>query len=209
MSLRDEYQQRYHVALQHLVKPLERWIIEHVAGIPRIDRISVRAKDVDRFVTKAERTRDNATVYTEPLVQIQDQIAARIVVFYTNDVECVSERILKYFMPVEEAVRRPQKDEEFGYFGKHFILPLPQDIVPKEIALEDAPTCFELQIKTLYQHAWSEAEHDVGYKPTKELTSDHRRALAFLAAQSWGADKVFDELARELVPDYAEWVVVD
>ena len=53
-------------------------------------------------------------------------------------------------------------------------------------------------MKTLFQHAWSEAEHDLGYKPgTVPLTSDEKRRLAFTAAQSWGADRVFDELFQE------------
>jgi len=203
MSLRDDYENRYREVLTRLATPLEAWLKEHLAGLPRIDRISARAKDVGRFLAKADKRYNGSSVYLEPLAQIQDQLAARVVVFYSGDVERVSERILKYFAPMEEAVRRPAKDEEFGYFGKHFILPLPHDIVPSDIEIDRAPTGFELQIKTLYQHAWSEGEHDVGYKPREQLTSEQRRALAFLAAQSWGADRVFDELARSLIPGYA------
>lgn len=56
---------------------------------------------------------------------------------------------------------------------------------------------FELQIKTLFQHAWSESEHDLGYKPTTTLSSDQKRRLAFTAAQAWGADQIFDELFKQ------------
>jgi len=62
----------------------------------------------------------------------------------------------------------------------------------------EAPEFFELQIKTLFQHAWAEAEHDLGYKPPKPLTSIQKRKMAFTAAQAWGADQIFDELSREL-----------
>ena len=63
------------------------------------------------------------------------------------------------------------------------------------------PKFFELQIKTLFQHAWSEAEHDIGYKEgQKPLDLDQKRRLAFTSAQAWGADRVFDELFRELMP---------
>jgi len=57
---------------------------------------------------------------------------------------------------------------------------------------------FELQIKTLFQHAWSEAEHDLGYKPTTVLSHDQKKRLAFTAAQAWGADQVFDELYKQI-----------
>jgi putative GTP pyrophosphokinase len=54
-----------------------------------------------------------------------------------------------------------------------------------------------LQVKTLFEHAWSEAEHDLGYKPGEApLTPDQKRRLAYTSAQAWGADHIFDELFR-------------
>ena len=50
-------------------------------GYPRIDRISVRPKSVERFVGKAEKQTEGRPKYTDPLNQIQDQIGARIVTF--------------------------------------------------------------------------------------------------------------------------------
>jgi putative GTP pyrophosphokinase len=50
-------------------------------------------------------------------------------------------------------------------------------------------------VKTLFQHAWSEADHDVGYKPGSiPLTPEEKRKLAYTSAQAWGADQIFDEL---------------
>jgi ppGpp synthetase/RelA/SpoT-type nucleotidyltranferase len=52
-------------------------------------------------------------------------------------------------------------------------------------------------VKTLFQHAWSKADHDLGYKPgsgSTPLTSHERRKLAYTSAQAWGADHLFDEL---------------
>jgi putative GTP pyrophosphokinase len=91
----------------------------------------------------------------------------------------------------------PDSEREFGYEGRHFILFLPRDVFKDEENESAVISFFELQIKTLFQHAWSESEHDLGYKPTTTLSSDQKRRLAFTAAQAWGADQIFDELFKQ------------
>jgi ppGpp synthetase/RelA/SpoT-type nucleotidyltranferase len=88
--------------------------------------------------------------------------------------------------------------KEFGYVGEHFILRIPSD-VSIDCENENPLEFFELQIKTLFQHAWSEAEHDIGYKSPTELNALQLRKIAFTAAQAWGADLHFDELVKEIV----------
>jgi putative GTP pyrophosphokinase len=165
-------------------------------GFPRIDRISVRAKNVDRFVAKAEKQENGGPKYTAPLNQIQDQVGARIVTLYASDVDRVRQEIEKYFKYIESKQIVPESESEFGYEGRHFILFVPTDLIDES---EESVEFFELQIKTLFQHAWSEAEHDLGYKPSSKLTSDQRRRLAFTAAQAWGADQIFDEMHRQII----------
>jgi putative GTP pyrophosphokinase len=166
-------------------------------GYARIDRISVRAKSVDRFVAKAEKQEDGKQKYDDPLNQIQDQLGARIIMFYKSDVDQLATEIKKYFRYIESVQIVPDSEREFGYEGHHFILFIPNDLVDEEVKDGDNIEFFELQIKTLFQHAWSEADHDLGYKPSAELSPDQKRRLAFTAAQAWGADLIFEELHRQ------------
>jgi len=80
----------------------------------------------------------------------------------------------------------------------HFILALPEDLFDDDADRTRSPTFFELQIKTLFQHAWSEAEHDLAYKPNVSLTRFQKRLVALTAAQAWGADQQFAQLHSEL-----------
>ncbi len=99
----------------------------------RIDRISVRAKSVDRFVAKAEKEIEGKRKYDDPLTQIQDQLGARIVTFYKSDVEKLTAEVAKYFRHIESLQIVPESESEFGYEGMHFVLFLPRDIFDDEI----------------------------------------------------------------------------
>ncbi len=198
-TLLAEYKERYDTVLEPIAGALESLIRDHVRDAKRVDRISARAKSPDRFVAKASKLNDDGSArYPHPFVQIQDQVGARVVAFYLKDVQRLSELLMKYFTPIEERLIVPDSESEFGYFGLHYVLVLPRDAVPKSILLADAPGFFELQIKTLFQHAWSEANHDLGYKPETPLDANQKRLMAYTSAQAWGADREFDRLAEEL-----------
>ena len=195
-----DYRQRYEAFLVAIAENLQKHLEGYLEGIPHIDRVVARAKDPDRFAEKAHRKQeDGSPKYNKPLTEIQDQIGARVIVFYLDDVSVVTDVVTRYFQPIEQRELVPESEWEFGYFGKHFVLPVPGDVVPEGVEPAKVPRFFELQIKTLFQHAWSEAEHDLGYKAPEALSKDQLRRLAYTAAQAWGADRVFDELRAELL----------
>lgn len=195
MTLEESYRARHDDVLVLLAEKLELFLKNNLAGLERIDRVCARAKAVDKFVEKSGKTlNDGSKKYTEPLTQIQDQVGARVVCFYLEDVLKVQDEINKYFRPIESRAVTPESPSEFGYSGKHCILFLPEDILTGDESI----TFFELQIKTLFQHAWGEAEHDLTYKPSARISPDVSRKVAFTAAQAWGADMIFSELHSEL-----------
>lgn len=197
-SIKAEYAWRYQNVLQPTANRLNDMMVQYFADLPRIDRIAVRAKGIPRFIAKAEKENGGAKKYDDPLKQIQDQIAARIVTFYTPDVEAVTAQVLRYFRPVEQKNIVPDSVKEFGYVGTHLILLLPDDVIDDRFDRSRSPQFFELQIKTLFQHAWSEAEHDLNYKTSAPLSLEQKRHIAFTAAQAWGADRIFSELFAQV-----------
>ncbi|MDA1053641.1 MAG: RelA/SpoT domain-containing protein [Planctomycetota bacterium] len=199
MTLEAEYKRLHSDVLCPLAERLESLLRDYLSDAQRIDRITTRAKGIDRFLAKALKFEGDKLKYADPLGEIQDQIGARIVTFYVSDIKAVADIVLTYFRPIEEKLIIPESESEFGYVGKHFILFLPLDVLDEEITADRAPKVFELQIKTLFQHAWSEANHDLGYKADSPLSSDQKRRIAFTAAQAWGADHIFDSLHAETI----------
>lgn len=180
--------------LDKLCKQLQEQLIDAVNGITHIDRITCRPKGIDSFMLKSEKTnKDGSLKYKVPLKEIQDQIGARIVVYCKTDVEPVKEKINSYYRQVEQTLMVPEDVTKFGYEGFHMVCFLPNTIFSsRDNSLVN--DFFELQIKTLFQHAWSQSNHGLGYKPGSSLKPDEERMLAFIAAQSWGADKALVDL---------------
>lgn len=194
MTIKNEYAERYKSYLIPLATKIEEKLTDELKHIARIDRISARAKDPIKFNNKSLKEENGIRKYSNPFSQIQDQIGARVIVFYLDDVTIIEKEIEAYYRPIEKKALVPESDSEFGYFGKHYVLKIPEDVISDDYDRSKIPTFFELQIKTLFQHAWSEANHDLGYKPGQELTPYQKRQLAFTAAQAWGADQIFSEL---------------
>ena len=193
--LEETYAARYETALCPLAGALTNYVVDLLQGQPRIDRVSARAKDPASFLKKAKSVVDGKLKYDDPLSQIQDQVGARIVTFYKSDVDRIDAIVKQYFKAIEFKDRVPDSEWEFGYFGRHYVLVLPTDVQTGDMERKHVPDFFELQIKTLFQHAWSEAEHDLGYKPgLLPLSGDEKRKLAYTSAQAWGADQIFEEL---------------
>lgn len=96
MALKEKYSQRYKEYLDPVSKNLQSFLIEILKDENRIDRISTRAKSVNRFLSKAKKIENGTLKYSDPINEIQDQIGARVITFYLDDVDNIA-TILKIF----------------------------------------------------------------------------------------------------------------
>lgn len=185
--------------LSHVADRLEEDLLEHFRGRPHIDRISFRVKDLDSFVEKAGRKIEPP--YEVPLAEIEDQVAGRIIVHFIDDLGETVAHVGKLLNQVEQDHKRPTQYNEFDYESVHGVYVLPPQYLPAGWeAQEDMPETFELQVRTLFQHAYAEPQHDLGYKPGgADLTDETRRELAWIAASSWGADHALDRVRAQLL----------
>jgi putative GTP pyrophosphokinase len=197
-EIRNQYTYRYKNYLKPMEQVLEDFVYDHVKDYSRLDRVVCRAKDISSFVDKALREIDGIRKYSDPLNQIQDQMGVRIITFYTSDLKPIQKIVIDYFPAIEEQRIVPDNASQFGYEGIHYILLIPDDVRDPKLPKDECPEFFELQIKTLFQHAWAEANHDLAYKSETLLELEQKRKVAFTAAQAWGADHIFNELVKSL-----------
>ena len=196
-SLTDSYN-----AIEPDLKSIAASLLDNLSHLleraEHIDKIAPRVKACKSFLDKARKIVDDNPKYNKPFQEIQDILGARIVVFYKSDIEPVSKIIEKAFNSVEKQQLIPEDENEFGYEGLHYVLFVPPHIAGQYRSVPNIPTFFELQIKTLYQHAWAQAEYGLGYKPGVQIDRDTKRKLAFVAAQSWGADEMLETLYQQI-----------
>lgn len=191
-ALADAYEARRSI-LEDLGASLEHKARQALHDFPHVDRISFRVKSCDSFARKCRPVGTTAP-YGDPLAEVEDQVAGRVLVFFTHDLEVVEERLSTWFTGLVEAQKkRPDRATEFGYESDHYILVIDEHVKPEGwYQAGPMPTTFELQIRTLFMHAWAEPQHDLGYKGSI-VTAEQARMLAWVAASAWGADRMFED----------------
>ena len=131
------------------------------------------------------------------LSDITDIIGLRVITFFTDDVDKVATAIEKLFViDWENSVdkRKIHEIDSFGYLSLHYIC-----------SHETLPFRFEIQLRTILQHAWANMDHDTGYKSGVEIPRQYRRAMSRLAGMLELIDDEFSKIRSELT-DYRRQV---
>ncbi|TMR94372.1 GTP pyrophosphokinase [Nonomuraea basaltis] len=94
--------------------------------------------------------------------------------------------------------RKALDPDRFGYLSLHYVASL--DTRRAELAeyKRFANNGFEIQIRSILQHAWAEIEHDLGYKSRLGVPSTTRRRFSRLAGLLELADAEFVSIRDEL-----------
>lgn len=200
VDLSAAYEQRVPL-LRDLRETLETKANAALEGVRHIDRLIFRVKDRESFLKKASATKDGEPKYANPLIELEDQVAGRVITFFRDDIPVVRGRLEEWFGAVEHEVKEPSGPKEFDYESDHYVFVISEHDKPTGWStIGDMPTTFEFQVRTLFMHAWAEPQHDLGYKTPDgiELDRDTRRELAWVAASAWGADRTLNQVASRL-----------
>lgn len=134
---------------------------------------------------------------------LTDILGARVICYFGDDVDKVGKLVEKNFVIDWENSsdkRALIKADTFGYLSLHYICSLPFDAgYPEEICGKR----FEIQIRTILQHAWAAINHDLGYKSEFGVPRVITREIARLAGLLEIADDEFVRV-RDDMHDYTE-----
>ena len=192
----QSYEKRYETtkkAAELASEMVERYLQD--AGV-FVQIISSRAKSLDSLREKLRRKQ-----YKNPTKELKDLIGIRIICYYSDTIDEVISKLRQEFeINKKESVDKRNisgKDSYFGYKSVHLIVRLKKG---QALSIDHLPlreSWFEIQIRSILEHAWAEIEHKVVYKSGIKYTNNVTRRFARLAGSLELLDSEFLALRGE------------
>lgn len=154
------------------------------------------------------------------LADVYDVLGLRIICLFSDEIDKIGSLVEKTFV-IDRARsydrRALIKADSFGYLSRHYICSLPTGAGwPDELC----GIQFEIQIRTLLQHAWAVTEHDLGYKTDFGVPRSVVREFSRIAGLLELADDEFvrtrnhmraytEEIRQKIAENRADDVLLD
>ncbi|MEU8155984.1 hypothetical protein AB0B94_20190 [Micromonospora sp. NPDC048986] len=171
-------------------------LIKDLLAREKIDVIQVesRTKDVESFRDRLSRKGDR---YTDPLREITDLSAVRIITYYQKDVDTIGTLIEKEFeIDTDNSINKGAEldPDRFGYMSVHYVASISDSRgqLPEWLTFQSMKV--EIQVRTALQHAWAAVNHKLDYKSADEAPAELRRKLFRLSALFELADEQLSDI---------------
>lgn len=167
-----------------------------------IHSISSRTKSLDSLHGKINRIGKSYNSIND----ITDIVGIRITTYFSDELDKVSQLISSEFT-VDESnsidKRKSLEPDRFGYMSLHLVVSYKEDRIRLPEYISFSGIKFEIQIRSILQHAWAEIEHDIGYKSTIEVPERLKRKFSRLSGLLELADEEFVSI-KSAINNYIE-----
>jgi len=165
----------------------------------QVHSVQFRSKDPASFGWKASKPSDSNPLqpkYRNPLREITDLSATRVITFFPRTIEAIDEVLREEFEILDRSDKTEDlmEEERFGYQSIHYLVKLNKTRAGLAEYQRFAGAITEVQVRTILQHAWAEIEHDIQYKSSAAIPRDIRRRFMALAGMLELADREFQAI---------------
>lgn len=162
----------------------------------QVHSINSRGKDLNSYKNKAAQEK-----YQNPIEEIKDLAGIRVITYLESEVRKISDIVESLFTIIPDDSMDQSKllgSDRVGYRSVHYVAKFDRNRcrLPEYKVYEKL--LFEIQIRSLLQHAWAEVEHDRNYKFSGKLPSKLERRFYLVAGMLEIADNEFTTIAEEI-----------
>ncbi|MDO5029596.1 MAG: GTP pyrophosphokinase family protein [Corynebacterium sp.] len=199
----DSWVTRHPTAAQDFVDAIKEILSE--AGLA-FDNVTARVKSFRSLRIKAlRRDAEGNYIYPNPWEDVHDIIGVRVTTYHSTEIPEIMDALGDSLTVVRtiDKTAETRISGRLGYGSQHLICKVsptgPAELAPY-VGMQ-----FEVQLRTVLQHAWAEFEHDIRYKAPEGATDPRiDRAFALAAGLIELADQQFDQVVavlEESTPD--------
>ena len=159
-----------------------------------LHHVGARVKQLPSAIAKVR-----AKQYGRPSWQLTDQVGARVIVYYPEDVDRAANALRNKFEVDEYRSvdkRRELQLRQFGYRSVHILVRVGKAL-PVQLQKNFGRFWVEVQIRSVLEHAWAEIEHEICYKAGVTFPDNLLRRFSALAGSLEILDQQFSALRHE------------
>lgn len=173
-------------------------VIENILKQNDIAYFSVesRTKDINGIEEKIKRKN-----YKKPIEQLTDISGIRVILYSEDDVLNVCNIIKEVFqVDSENSLDNMQRlsTDRIGYRSTHFVCDVGRMRADLKEYNSFSGLKFEIQIRTILQHAWASLTHDRNYKIGSSLPENIQRKINLYSAMLEVVDAGFSEVINDI-----------
>jgi putative GTP pyrophosphokinase len=206
MAVSRDFEREYaHATLRHaefgeeLAGLFRRLLADDGIGFHAVDHRVKSRESAQQKIARPRKGMNDAGPRT--LATLTDLLGLRIITYFRDDVDAVAQVIEREFS-IDQGnsidKRAALEADRFGYLSLHYVA----ELSPSRTALPEYQRYdgikFEVQIRSILQHAWAEIEHDLGYKSAAAVPRTVRRQFSRLAGLLELADDEFVAIKDEI-----------
>ncbi len=183
---------------EKLGKSLKEHFSQQLSKYEILPEISCRTKDLLSLIKKIQRKRIKKDYnYSD----VSDKLGLRIICSFVTDLETVDKWIKEQFIIVSVEYKEDDLDfNELNYTSNHYDLKVKEEKFHIDYFHSIKDLVFEVQVRTINQHAWSSTAHILTYKKDIEIPKGFKRRVYRLLSLYEIADDEFSSV-NELLFD--------
>lgn len=182
---------------EELGKLVSSFIKSTITECEILPEVSHRTKELLSIVKKIKKKlREKEYSYND----LNDKLGVRIICTFNGEMQKIDEYLYKYF-EIKKVERKHELLDfnKLDYISNHYDATIKLSVkeFSKYIHLKDL--VFEIQVRTLNQHAWSNTAHSLSYKQEADISPVLKRKIYRLLSLYEIADDEFSAVNKALI----------